>query len=85
MPAPQRSLANLAKHNLSQLTALVKTRLKLMQNRPAFLEGFVVSTALDVSPFCNAAIENRLASRASLAEPAQGSGRGGVKYDNREQ
>ncbi len=29
------SLANLAKHNLAQLTTLVKTRLKRMQYRPA--------------------------------------------------
>jgi len=29
--APKRSLANLAKRNLSQLAALVKTRLKRMQ------------------------------------------------------
>ena len=31
----KRSLANLAKRNLPQLTALVKTRLKRMQYRPA--------------------------------------------------
>ena len=30
----KRSLANLAKRNISQLTALVKTRLKRMQSRP---------------------------------------------------
>ena len=35
----QRSLANLAKRNLSQLTALVKTRLKRMQCRPGVLDG----------------------------------------------
>jgi hypothetical protein len=33
--AGKRSLANLAKRNISQLTALVKTRLKRMQYRPA--------------------------------------------------
>ena len=31
----KRSLANLTKHNISQLTALVKTRLKRMQYRPS--------------------------------------------------
>jgi transposase len=31
----KRSLANVAKRNLAQLTALVKTRLKRMQYRPA--------------------------------------------------
>ena len=30
----KRSLANLAKRNIGQLTALVKTRLKRMQHRP---------------------------------------------------
>ena len=49
----KRSLANLAKRNLPQLTALVKTRLKQMQYRPALLEGFLASTGLDLAPFCN--------------------------------
>ncbi len=49
----KRSLANLAKRNLAQLTALVKTRLKRMQYRPALLEGFLASTRLDLTPFCN--------------------------------
>jgi transposase len=49
----KRSLANLAKRNLAELTALVKTRLKRMQYRPALLEGFLASTSLDFSPFCN--------------------------------
>ena len=49
----KRSLANLAKRNLSQLTALVKTRLKRMQYRPSLLDGFLASTRLDLSPFCN--------------------------------
>ena len=47
------SLVNLAKRNLAQLTALVKTRLKRMQYRPALLEGFLASTGLDLTPFCN--------------------------------
>jgi transposase len=49
----KRSLANLAKRNISQLTALVKTRLKRMQYRPGLLEGFLASTRLDLTPFCN--------------------------------
>ena len=47
----KRSLANLAKRNLSQLTALVKTRLKRMQYRPSLLNGFLASTGLDLTPF----------------------------------
>jgi hypothetical protein len=49
----KRSLANLAKRNLAELTALVKTRLKRMQYRPALLEGFLTSTGLDLTPFSN--------------------------------
>jgi len=49
----KRSLANLAKRNLSQLTALVKTRLRRMQYRPGLLDGFLASTRLDLTPFCN--------------------------------
>ena len=49
----KRSLANLAKRNLTQLTALVKTRLKRVQYRPALIDGFLASTGLDLTPFCN--------------------------------
>jgi hypothetical protein len=49
----KRSLANLVKHNIAQLTALVKTRLKQMQYRPGLLGGFLASTGLDLTPFCN--------------------------------
>jgi putative transposase len=49
----KRSLANLAKRNLSQLTDLVRTRLRRMQYRPGLLEGFLASTRLDLTPFCN--------------------------------
>jgi hypothetical protein len=49
----KRSLANLAKRNISQLTALVKTRLKRMQHRPGLLDGFFASTGLDLTPFRN--------------------------------
>jgi putative transposase len=46
----KRSLANLAKRNLAQPIALVKTRLKRMQYRPALLDGFLASTGLDRTP-----------------------------------
>jgi hypothetical protein len=46
----KRSLANLAKHNISQLTALVKTRLRRMQYRPGLLEGFIAKTGLALAP-----------------------------------
>jgi putative transposase len=49
----KRSLANLAKRDLPELTALVRTRLKRMQYRPALLDGFLASTGLDLSPFSN--------------------------------
>jgi len=49
----KRSLANLAKRNLAQLTDLVKTRLRRMQYRPGLLDGFLASTRLDPTPFCN--------------------------------
>ena len=46
----KRSLANLTKHNISQLTALVKTRLRRMQYRPGLLEGFLAKPRLDLTP-----------------------------------
>jgi putative transposase len=49
----KRSLANLAKQNIDQLTALVKTRLKRMQYRPGLLGGFLAGTGLDLTPFCD--------------------------------
>src|SRR6266700_541339 len=67
----KRSLANLAKRNLSQLTALVKTRLRRMQYRPGLLEGFLASTGLDLAPFCNPRNEECLV-QASGAVPACG-------------
>ena len=45
----KRSLANLAKRNLAQLAALVKTRLKRMQYRPGLIDGFLVQTGLDLA------------------------------------
>ena len=49
----KRSLANMAKRNLAQLTALAKTRLRRMQYRPGLLDGFLASTGLDLTPFSN--------------------------------
>ncbi len=49
----KRSLANLAKHSLSELTALIKTRLRRMQYRPALLEAFLARTRLDLTPLRN--------------------------------
>ena len=46
----KRSLANLTKHNINQLTALVKTRLRQMQYRPGLLEGFLAKPGLDLAP-----------------------------------
>jgi hypothetical protein len=49
----EKILANLAKRNLAQVTALIKTRLKHMQYRPGLLDGFLASTGLNLTPFCN--------------------------------
>ena len=49
----KRSLANLAKHNIDQLTALVKTRLRRMQYRPGLLDGFLAKTGLDLNNLHN--------------------------------
>jgi transposase len=46
----KRSLANLTKHSLDQLTVLVKTRLKRMQYRPRLIEGLIAKTGLDLQP-----------------------------------
>src|SRR5262249_60896225 len=45
----KRSLANLTKHNINQLTALIKTRLRRMQYRPGLLDGFLAKTGLDLT------------------------------------
>ena len=49
----KRSLANLAKRNLAQLTTLVKARLRPLEYRPRLLDGFLASTRLDLTPFGN--------------------------------
>jgi putative transposase len=49
----KRSLANLIKHDINQLTTLVKARLRQMQYRPGLLEGFLAKPGLDLSNFHN--------------------------------
>jgi hypothetical protein len=49
----KRSLANLVKHDIDQLTALVKARLRQMQYRPGLLEGFLAKPGLDLGNFHN--------------------------------
>ena len=44
----KRSLANLTKQDIGQLTALVKTRLRQMQYRPGLLDGVLAKTGLDL-------------------------------------
>jgi putative transposase len=46
----KRSLANLAKRDIAQLTALVKTRLRRMQYQAGLLEGLLAGTRLDLTP-----------------------------------
>ena len=41
----KRSLANLVKQDIGQLTALVKTRLRRMQYQPGLLDGFLTAQA----------------------------------------
>ncbi len=45
----KRSLANLAKRDIIQLTALVKTRLRRMQYRPGLIAGLIAGTRLDLT------------------------------------
>jgi hypothetical protein len=49
-PVLKRSLANLVKQDIDQLTALVKSRLRRMQYRPSLLRGFLAKTRLDLTP-----------------------------------
>ncbi|MFE5007354.1 hypothetical protein ACFRAI_29255 [Streptomyces sp. NPDC056637] len=46
----KRSLANLTKHSLDQLTALVKTWPKRMRYRPGLIDGLIAKTGLDFQP-----------------------------------
>jgi transposase len=49
----KRSLANLAKRDIAQLTTLVKTRLRRMQYQPGLIDGFLAGTRLDLTDLCN--------------------------------
>ena len=49
----KRSLANLVKQDIGQLTALIKTRLRRMQYRPGLLEGFLAKPGLNLGNFHN--------------------------------
>ncbi|MFE5193537.1 winged helix-turn-helix domain-containing protein [Streptomyces sp. NPDC056601] len=46
----KRSLVNLIKHSLDQLTALAKTWPKRMQYRPGLIDGLIAKTGLDFQP-----------------------------------
>jgi hypothetical protein len=48
----KRSLANLTKHDIAELTVLVKTRLRRMQYRPACSRAFSPAPASTSAP-CN--------------------------------
>jgi hypothetical protein len=45
----KRSLANLTKQDIGQLTALARTRLRRMQHRPGLIDGFLAKTGLDLT------------------------------------
>jgi transposase len=49
----KRSLANLVKRDIAQLTTLAKTRLRRMQYRAGLIEGFLAGIPLDLTPLCN--------------------------------
>ena len=46
----KRSLANLVKNDLAQLTTLAKSRLRHMQYQPGLIDGFFTGTRLDLTP-----------------------------------
>lgn len=46
----KRSLGNLTKHSLDELTVLVKTRLKKMQYRLGLIDGLIAKTGLNLQP-----------------------------------
>jgi hypothetical protein len=49
----KRSLANLTKQDIEQLTALIKTRLRRMQYRAGLLDGFLTKIRLDLGNLHN--------------------------------
>ena len=52
-PDLKGSLANLTRHDIRQLTALIKIRLRRMQYRPGLLGGFLAKIGLDLGSFYN--------------------------------
>ncbi len=55
----KRSLANLVKHTLGELTVMVKSRLRHMQYRPALLESFLSRADSGSRPSYAPATEDR--------------------------
>ncbi len=49
----KRSLANLVKQDIGQLTMLIRTRLRRMQYQPGLLEGFLAKPGLNLGNFHN--------------------------------
>jgi hypothetical protein len=47
------SLANLAKRDIADLTALAKTRLRHMKYQPGLVEGFLAGARPGLTPLCN--------------------------------
>jgi DDE superfamily endonuclease len=46
----KNGLGNLAASNVDQLTAIIKNRLKIIQYRPALIDGFLAQTGLSLKP-----------------------------------
>ena len=57
-PHLKRSLANLAKRNITKLTALARTRLKRMQYRPAPSTASWPGPGSDPTPSCNPTLKD---------------------------
>jgi transposase len=49
----KKSLANLVKRSLGELTALVKTRLRRIRYRPGLLDAFLARARLDLTSLGN--------------------------------
>jgi putative transposase len=50
-PDPGRSLASPARHGITQLATLARTRLRRMRYRPGLLEGFPAKPGRDLGNF----------------------------------
>jgi hypothetical protein len=55
----RRSLVNLVKRDVAQLTALAKTRLRQMQYRPGLLDGFLAGTQLHLTVLVTPVVKDR--------------------------